>query len=116
MTLAILIMLLKSVSNTVRSTDGRSNTDVPGEITLFSPFHISEEDVARYQCAVGLTESHISEICLITLPLFLSAVTEPAILLLLTSSQCLINPIRAVNVRSRFEVLRPDLCHLKKPQ
>jgi hypothetical protein len=34
-------------------------------------------------------------------------------LLLLASPTCSISPLGAVNVRNRFELLRPDLCSLK---
>ncbi|KAF1938098.1 hypothetical protein EJ02DRAFT_474658 [Clathrospora elynae] len=47
------------------------------------------------------------------LMLFLSAVTEPAMLLLLASPWYPINPLGAVNVRNRFELMQPDLCDLE---
>lgn len=46
------------------------------------------------------------------MPMFLSAVTEPAMLLLLACPPCPINALGAVNVRNRLELVRPDLVDL----
>ncbi|KAH7408647.1 hypothetical protein DE146DRAFT_646847 [Phaeosphaeria sp. MPI-PUGE-AT-0046c] len=107
--LAILTMMLKSIFNKTFGPKLQHDTKVSNEITLSSPFSINEEDVSRYCQAVGSLD-RTGELPASALPLFLSAVTEPAMLLLLASPRCPINALGAVNVRNRFEVLRPDLC------
>jgi len=48
------------------------------------------------------------------MPMFLSAVTEPAILLLLACAPYPIDTLDAVNVRNRLELVRPDLVDLPR--
>jgi acyl dehydratase len=110
---AILSMMVKSFTNKFRGSPNISRTDATSENTLSSPFRITEDDIARYQHAVGLPFGSTTELSSSALLLFLSAVTEPAMLLLLSSPRCPINPLGAVNVCNRFELLRPDLCHPK---
>lgn len=107
--LAVLAMIVKSVFNQTSGSEADANRNDSGMITLSSPFSITEEDISRYHQAVD-SFACTGEISDLTLPLFLSAVTEPAMLLLLASPRCPINPLGAVNVRNRFEVLRPELC------
>ncbi|KAH6878224.1 hypothetical protein BKA58DRAFT_435930 [Alternaria rosae] len=83
-------------------------------LELDSPFTLDADDIARYQLAIGGTSNTREELSAPHLMLFLSAMTESAMLLLLASPWCPINPLGAVNVRNRFEVLRPDLCDLSK--
>jgi len=45
--------------------------------------------------------------------LFLSAATEPAMLLLLSKSNCPADPVGSVNVRNRFEIINPGLLDQK---
>jgi hypothetical protein len=101
--LAILLMLGKSVLKVVRIM--RNPKKSP---TLPAPFTLSKDDIVRYQEAVGLQTGDETVLKALHIPIFLSAVTEPAMLLFLASSSCLINPLGAVNVRNRFELLRPD--------
>jgi acyl dehydratase len=112
-TLAIVIMLLKAALRLGRTASIDDSTNTKGHLTLTSPFRITEKEVARYQQAVGSAHSPSSELAPTALLLFLAAVTEPAMLLLLTNPSCPINPLGAVNVRNRFEVLRSDLCHIR---
>lgn len=108
--LAILTLMIKSIFNLARRSDHKSGTESTNELTLCAPFSLSKDDVARYHLAIGLTGRSSNELPYLTLPLFLSAVTEPAMLLLLVSPRCKINPLGAVNVRNRFEIIRPGLC------
>lgn len=107
--LAILTMILKSIFNRTREPSTEQEITTSEEITLSSPFSISEDDIVRYHQAIG-SPKRTGRISDLALPLFLSAVTEPAMLLLLASPRCPINPLGAVNVRNRFEVLRAELC------
>lgn len=111
--MAILTMLLKSALKSVRGSKDRTSAHMVEGLTLSSTFSISDNDITQYHRAVGLTKNLSSEIGGFALPLFLSAVTEPAMLLLLTNPRCPVSPLGAVNVRNRFEILRPDLCRLQ---
>jgi len=82
-------------------------------LELDSIFTLDADDVVRYQTAVGGT-SNTEQLSAPHLMLFLSAMTEPAMLLLLASPWCPINPLGAVNVRNRFDLVRPDLCNLSR--
>lgn len=77
-------------------------------VRLEGPFKITIEDLRRYREAVGCKEQRSPTVSKYHLPFFLSAITEPAILLLLISPGCTISALGAVNVRNRFELLRPD--------
>lgn len=107
--LAILTMVFKSTFKKTSGSNIDDKTSASHEMTLSSPFSITKEDVFQYFDAVD-SPNQAGEVPLPTLALFLSAVTEPAMLLLLASPRCPISPLGAVNVRNRFEVLRPDLC------
>ncbi|KAH7063761.1 hypothetical protein BKA63DRAFT_526089 [Paraphoma chrysanthemicola] len=112
----VLIMLvMKSAYSQIWGLQSRAHTTQPAsELSISAPFRIEKKDLARYQQTVG-GETTIPN-SLITghsLALFLSALTEPAMLLLLASPACSISPLGAVNVRNRFELLRPDLCALE---
>jgi acyl dehydratase len=107
--LAILTMIVKSIFYQTSKSRAVDNKNDSGEMTLSSPFSINEEDISRYHRAAGSLD-RTGELSDLALPVFLSAVTEPAMLLLLASLRCPINPLGAVNVRNRFEVLRPELC------
>ena len=106
--LAIMAMIVKSI---LYAIPGVPRVKSSG-LELDSPFIIDAEDVARYQLAVGRGIGAGSRIPPAQLMLFLSAMTEPAMLLLLASPWCPISPLGAVNVRNRFEILRQDLCHV----
>lgn len=82
---------------------------IPGTaISLEIPFRTSPADLIRYSQAAktaGIdTVSHP-----LHLMLFLSAVTEPAMLLLLTKRNCPMDPVGGVNVRNRFEIVDLEL-------
>jgi len=92
----------KKLSPTQNDAD---NYTMPGNpISLEIPFQISAPDLIRYNRAAktsGIdTISHP-----VHLMLFLSAVTEPAMLLLLTKINCPMDPVGGVNVRNRFEIV-----------
>lgn len=94
------------------------------ELMLAMPFRLNEEDLKKYIAAVnsdtpssGANSSagphqgpqnplnSPAQTCLV-----LSAFSEPVMLLLLAHHRSPVRPLGAVNVRNRFEVLRPDLC------
>ena len=105
--LAIIATIVKSILYAIPGVPRIKSSG----LELDSPFIIDAEDVARYQLAVGRGRAG-SRIPPAQLMLFLSAMTEPAMLLLLASPWCPISPLGAVNVRNRFEILRQDLCHV----
>jgi hypothetical protein len=96
--LVILLMLGRSVLSMFHKPKECAN-----QVSLFSPFRLSKYDIARYRDAIGLSTGKYPVIGASRLPLFLSAVTEPAILLLLASPCCPINPLGAANVCNTFE-------------
>lgn len=111
--LAIAAMMEKAVSRPIlRLIVSSSTVPTQKESTLYSPFDPSHTDIARYHSAIGLKGNPTTSIEPSHLLLFLSAVTEPAMLLLLANRSCPINPLGAVNVRNRFELLQPNLCDL----
>ena len=100
----------KKLSPTQKDGD---NYTIPGDpISLEIPFRTSPSDLIRYNRAAktsGIdTISHS-----LHLMLFLSAVTEPAMLLLLTKINCPMDPVGGVNVRNRFEIVDPQLLDSK---
>jgi acyl dehydratase len=88
--------------------DGDIYTSPGKPVSLEIPFRTSPADLIRYNRAAktsGIdTTSHP-----LHLMLFLSAATEPAMLLLLTKINCPMDPIGGVNVRNRFEIVDPQL-------
>jgi hypothetical protein len=108
--LAIFSMMMRSAVDVFRGPNREGNTSKLDELTLSCPFHITREDIARYQNAVSQEKNKSIDLAHSATLLFLSAVTEPAMLLLLASPRCPISPLGAVNVRNHFELLRPDLC------
>ena len=79
-------------------------------LSLCMPLRTSQGDIDAFSLAVreasksGFPSSNVDTL------LFLSAVSEPAMLLLLAQKHCKVRPLGSVNVRNRFELLRPDLC------
>jgi acyl dehydratase len=109
--LAMFMMITKPLYSRFINSNTKMSTNGSGTLTLSSPFRITyPNDVVHWDRALGNG-------CSITgtpmLPLFLAAVTEPAMLLLLMHPKCPVNALGAVNVRNRFTVLRPDLCQVK---
>jgi hypothetical protein len=102
------------LSATGKDGDSSDNAfTIPGKpVSLDIPFQTSPSDLIRYNRAAktaGIdTLSHP-----LHLMLFLSAVTEPAMLLLLTKRNCPMDPVGGVNVRNRFEIVEPDILDRK---
>ena len=105
---AIAAMIVKSV---IYAIPGVPRANV-AELQLNSPFAITAEDVARFHLAVGNEGSATPNLGHAQLIMFLSAMTESAMLLLLASPRCPINTLGAVNVRNKFELIRPELCQI----
>jgi hypothetical protein len=80
-------------------------------ISLEIPFRTSPADLLRYNRAAKTSGDTLSS-SLHTM-LFLSAVTEPAMLLLLGKWNCPIDPVGSVNVRNRFEIVNPTILDKK---
>ena len=93
------------------------------ELILALPFQLTEADLKQYAAALnnaGMSTGTGSALSLssVDVPLdsqaqtclVLSAFSEPAMLLLLSHHKSPVRPLGAVNVRNKFEVLRPDLC------
>ncbi|KIV84605.1 hypothetical protein PV11_00377 [Exophiala sideris] len=80
------------------------------EFSLTMPLRTSQKDLNAYTLAVERTTQTNASWTRSQAMLFLSALTEPAMLLLLAESSCKLRPLGAVNVRNRFELIRPDLC------
>ncbi|KAK5028832.1 hypothetical protein LTS07_006211 [Exophiala sideris] len=80
------------------------------EFSLTMPLRTSQQDLNAYTLAVERKTQTNASWTRSTAMLFLSALTEPAMLLLLAESSCKLRPLGAVNVRNRFELIRPDLC------
>lgn len=81
------------------------------ELRVEVPIHITKADIDAFLAL--LTPDMLAatvEKSRPLLALFLSAVSSPAQLLLLAKRQCPIKPLGAVNVRNRFEVLKPRRC------
>ncbi|WVF67788.1 hypothetical protein IAT40_002549 [Kwoniella sp. CBS 6097] len=81
------------------------------DIAVRMPFRVQHKDVDLYRIACGATcaPEELLEIPA-HLQLLLSALTEPAMLVLLAKRGCPIDPIGAVNVRNRFELPDPSAC------
>jgi len=89
----------------------RSETEEAPAIGLSMPFSITEIQIEEY--IQTLSQKHsIPEIMENQqhLSLLLSALTEPAFILLLCKRNCPIDAIGSVNVRNRFEILNPQAC------
>jgi acyl dehydratase len=92
---------------------GRSRTKIERSIlTLSAPFQITKEDISRFHDAVDSPNISAPEIPPPMMPIFLAALTEPAILLLLAHPRCPIYALRAINICNQFFIIRPDLCTL----
>ncbi|KAF3902343.1 hypothetical protein AA313_de0205459 [Arthrobotrys entomopaga] len=76
------------------------------------PFKFTKRDIEQYTTATGSNRDEIDKYKVIK-ALFLSAITEPCMLLVMVKRGCPIQPLGAVNVRNSFEILRPDLCTLE---
>ena len=113
----ILVVLSKLLSRSIRHSAFRpwinltSGEDPPDQqISLSMPLRTSQADLDAYVAAgggsalVGVSWRGPQQL------LFLSALAEPAMLLLLARNSCKVRPLGAVNVRNRIELLRPDLC------
>ncbi|KAJ9657013.1 hypothetical protein H2198_004613 [Neophaeococcomyces mojaviensis] len=90
--------------NSIKTTITGDEQYILPKLELLAPFRISRTDLKRFEEAVSTTENHDllddpAQICL-----FLSALSEPAMLLLLSHPDCPIRPLGSVNVRNRFEL------------
>ena len=83
-----------------------SNRD---ELSLIMPLQIHQEDFGAYAKAVGSTANAYDGWSGSQSLFFLSALTEPAMLLLLARSSCKVRPLGSVNVNNRMELLDPGL-------
>ncbi|KAH0844957.1 hypothetical protein FOPE_09734 [Fonsecaea pedrosoi] len=81
------------------------------ELSLVMPFRVTRADLDAYSRAIRDQPVTANvELVGAQLLLFLSALSEPAMLLLLAHPACRVRPLGAVNVRNRIELLRPEIC------
>lgn len=90
------------------NVDGETKYVLP-DLRLSMPLRITDDKIQEYALAVGQKDprqilKRPEQLCVM-----LAAFSEPAFLLLLAHHQSPIRPIGSVNVRNRFELLRPDL-------
>ncbi|GKT63319.1 ricin B lectin [Colletotrichum tofieldiae] len=105
-------MLIAAVmSKTIRRKLG-FRQQAPPQLSVTAPFLVRPEDVQKYYRAVAHDATNSMTIDGAHLPLFLSALTTPAMLLLLANSSCAISSLGSVNVKNRFEVILPESCDL----
>lgn len=109
--LVILIFLFRSLLHSIGLYPTKEASNDSSELppfTLSMPLQMSNKHLSQYTSAVKHQESEDVEINNPQLMLFLSSITEPAMLLLLAKRGCPIRPLGSVNVRNRFELLRTD--------
>jgi acyl dehydratase len=123
--LILVRLLIKSVFQLVglnRSilscTTSNGSIELP-ELELCMPLVVTDNDVERYFMAVGPgpavnAKEQANALKGAGLALFLSAVTEATMLLLLAHSKSPIQPLGAVNVRNTFKLLEPSLVSIPK--
>jgi acyl dehydratase len=81
-------------------------------LTLSTPFQITQGDISRFHNAVDSPDISAPDIPIPMMPIFLAALTEPAILLLLAHPRCPVHALRAINTSNQFSTICPDLCKL----
>lgn len=109
--IVIVGFLLRSVFQSLGLRSSSSGKDASSEapnLSLSMPIQLTSKHVKKYGLAVNPEHSDELEMNNAQLMLFLSSMTEPAMLLLLGKRNCPIRPLGAVNVRNRFELLRVD--------
>jgi acyl dehydratase len=80
------------------------------KLRLSMPFRVRKQDLDQYARAVDLADpenilSSPAQTCLL-----LAALSMPAMLLLLAHHKSPVLPLGAVNVRNKYEILRPEFC------
>ncbi|RVX74424.1 hypothetical protein B0A52_01550 [Exophiala mesophila] len=88
----------------------RSGNEATDHLYLSMPLKVNRADLDQYRKAV--TGTHYNNINWdnMQLSVMLSALSEPAMLLLLATRKNKIKPLGSVNVRNHFELFRPELC------
>ena len=81
------------------------------DLSLSMPFRVSKQDLDQYARAVNLENPEQVLDSPVQSCLLLSAISMPAMLLLLAHHRSPIRPLGSVNVRNRFEILHPELCY-----
>ncbi|KAK6510702.1 hypothetical protein TWF506_009804 [Arthrobotrys conoides] len=85
------------------------------KLSVSMPFKLTEKDINLYTKATSSTRENL-DADEASKALFLSAVTEPCMLLLVAKRGCPIQPLGAVNVRNSFKLFRPELCKISDLQ
>ncbi|KAK6354105.1 hypothetical protein TWF730_008523 [Orbilia blumenaviensis] len=119
-TILIFVFIFKSVLTglmiLIAGTGHRQKiTTAMPKLSVSMPFKLTKEDVNLYTKATSLAPGDLDS-DRASKALFLSAVTEPCMLLLVAKRGCPIQPLGAVNVRNSFELLRPELCSVSNLQ
>ena len=90
----------------------RAKYDLPN-IRVSMPFQLRDGDVVKYQKAIRASNIPWEEFSSVQACLFLSAITEPAMLLLLAHNDSPILPLGAVNVRNKLALMIQDHSNIK---
>lgn len=80
------------------------------EVKLSMPFSITPKDITAYNTCIQSSQSTTTISNPLHLSLFLAALTQSTMLLLLSSLSCPINPLGAVAVRNTFKTLDAEAC------
>lgn len=109
----LLVFLFRSVRHSLTvlskwSADRDVHNDMSSqnkdELSLTMPLRIRQADFSAYAKAVRSSTDECDGWSSTQSLFFLSALTEPAMLLLLARSSCNLRPLGAVNVKNRFEL------------
>ncbi|KAK6529574.1 hypothetical protein TWF281_008745 [Arthrobotrys megalospora] len=119
-TILIFVFIFKSILTglmiLIAGTGHRQKlTTTMPKLSVSMPFKLTEKDINLYTIATSSTREDL-DADKAAKALFLSAVTEPCMLLLVAKRGCPIQPLGAVNVRNSFEILRPELCKISDLQ
>ncbi|KAK6511560.1 hypothetical protein TWF481_000475 [Arthrobotrys musiformis] len=119
-TILIFVFIFKSILTglmiLIAGTGHRPKiTTVMPKLSVSMPFKLTEKDVNLYIKATSSTRESL-DADEASKALFLSAVTEPCMLLLVAKRGCPIQPLGAVNVRNSFKLFRPELCKISDLQ
>lgn len=124
MVYAIILLVIKSFSQSLglwdcqsvissteeQSDEGGANLSLSGpQLSVKMPLHLEKGDIEKFNKALGENEVDFTNNAGLMM-FFLSAVTEPTMLLLLGKKQCAIKPLGSVNVENQFELLNPKAC------
>jgi hypothetical protein len=98
-------------SPSIKTFSGTNGSVQLPELLLTMPLVMQDGDVQKFLIAVDI---HDDKLYGPQLAMFLSAMTEPTMLVLIAHRKCPIQPLGSVNVRNSINLLRPDLVSILK--